>query len=137
LRKKESICPIPDGKINTGKRKSFLIKHSQRTFFRENKVMRMPPNYQTTITETAKKVFGESVSVWLFGSRLDDSAKGGDVDLLVQLEKPIADKAVLSARYNAMLQMKLGLQKFDILVVDPSTPLQHIHHQALLRGVRL
>ncbi len=99
--------------------------------------MRMPPNYQTTITETAKKVFGESVSVWLFGSRLDDSAKGGDVDLLVQLEKPIADKAVLSARYNAMLQMKLGLQKFDILVVDPSTPLQHIHHQALLRGVRL
>ncbi len=36
----------------------------------------MPPNYQTTITDTAVKVFGASASVWLFGSRLDDAAKG-------------------------------------------------------------
>ena len=53
--------------------------------------MRMLPGYQTTITETAVKVFGASASVWLFGSRLDDAAKGGDVDLLVKLESPTAD----------------------------------------------
>lgn len=50
---------------------------------------------------------------------------------------PTADKAVLAARYNALLQMKLGLQKFDILVIDPSTPLKQIHQQALSDGVRL
>jgi predicted nucleotidyltransferase len=99
--------------------------------------MRIQPNYQTTITETAVKVFGASASVWLFGSRLDDAAKGGDVDLLIKLESPTADKAVLAARYNALLQMKLGLQKFDILVIDPSTSLKHIHQQALSQGVRL
>ena len=44
--------------------------------------MRLPPNYQSTITEIAIKVFGEHASVWLFGSRLDDNAKGSDVDLL-------------------------------------------------------
>jgi len=99
--------------------------------------MRMPPNYQTTITEIAAKVFGESASVWLFGSRLDDAAKGGDVDLLVKLESLTADKALLAARYNALLQMKLGLQKFDVLVIDPSTPLKQIHQQALAKGVRL
>lgn len=33
--------------------------------------MRMPPGYQTTITDTAVKVFGERASAWLFGSRLD------------------------------------------------------------------
>ena len=99
--------------------------------------MRIPPNYQKTITETAAKVFGERTSVWLFGSRLDDTAKGGDVDLLIKLESPTADKAVLGARYNALLQMKLGLQKFDILVIDPSTALKHIHQQALSKGVRL
>ncbi|MDO8843243.1 nucleotidyltransferase domain-containing protein [Methylicorpusculum sp.] len=99
--------------------------------------MRLPPNYQTTITGIAAKVFGDSASVWLFGSRLNDAAKGGDVDLLIKLESPTADKAVLAARYNALLQMKLGLQKFDILVIDPSTPLKQIHQQALSDGVRL
>ena len=99
--------------------------------------MRMPSNYQTTITDIAAKVFGERASVWLFGSRLDDAAKWGDVDLLIKLESPTADKAVLAARYNALLQMKLGLQKFDILVIDSSTPLKQIHQQALSNGVRL
>jgi len=99
--------------------------------------MRMPPDYQKTITETAAKVFGENASVWLFGSRLDDTAKGGDVDLLIKLESPTVDKTVLGARYNALLQMKLGLQKFDILVIDPSTALKQIHQQALSKGVRL
>ena len=99
--------------------------------------MRLLPFYQTTITEIATKVFGESASVWLFGSRLDDAAKGGDVDLLIKLEYPIDNKALLATRYNALLQMKLGLQKFDILVIDPSTTLEKIHQQALSKGVRL
>jgi predicted nucleotidyltransferase len=99
--------------------------------------MRMTPEYKKTITETAAKVFGENASVWLFGSRLDDTAKGGDVDLLIKLESPTEDKAALGARYNALLQIKLGLQKFDILVIDPSTALKQIHQQALSKGVRL
>lgn len=99
--------------------------------------MRLQPNYQTTIIEIAAKVFGERASVWLFGSRLDDAAKGGDVDLLIKLESPTANKAALAARYNALLQMKLGLQKFDVVVIDPSTTLKQIHQQALSKGVRL
>lgn len=99
--------------------------------------MRIPPNYLTTIKDTAAKVFGARATVWLFGSRLDDAAKGGDVDLLIKLESPTANKAVLAAQYNALLQIKLGLQKFDILVIDPSTPLKQIHQQALSKGVKL
>lgn len=99
--------------------------------------MRLLPGYQSTITETAQQVFGDGVSVWLFGSRLDDVAKGGDVDLLVKLEAPQADSAALASRYNALLQIQLGLQKFDVLVIDPGTQLQPIHRQALAQGVRL
>lgn len=99
--------------------------------------MRLTPEYRIAITDTALKVFGERASVWLFGSRLDDAAKGGDVDLLIKLESPTADKALLAARYNTLLQMKLGMQKFDVLVIDPSTPLQQIHQQALAKGARL
>lgn len=99
--------------------------------------MRLPANYQSTITETAQKIFGETASVWLFGSRVDNDAKGGDVDLLVKLETPTANKAVLGVRYNAQLQIQLGLQKFDVIVIDPSTTLEPIHQQTLSKGVRL
>jgi hypothetical protein len=99
--------------------------------------MRLPANYQSTITETAKKIFGEKATVWLFGSRLDNDAKGGDVDLLIKLETQTANKAVLGARYNAQLQIQLGLQKFDVIVIDPATTLEPIHQQALSKGVRL
>lgn len=99
--------------------------------------MRLPPNYKSTITDIALQLFGKSATVWLFGSRLDDSAKGGDVDLLIKLESPIENKTVLAAKYNALLQMKLGMQKFDILIVDPSTPLKEIHQKALSNGLQL
>jgi predicted nucleotidyltransferase len=99
--------------------------------------MRISSLYQAIIKGTAIKVFGARVSVWLFGSRLNDTAKGGDIDLLIKLESPTAGKALLAARYNALLQMKLGLQKFDVLVIDPSSLLQPIHQQALLKGVQL
>ncbi|WAR46591.1 nucleotidyltransferase domain-containing protein [Methylomonas rapida] len=62
--------------------------------------MRLTPSYRETIKEVAKNVFGDNVSVWLFGSRLDATAKGGDVDLLIKLESSMSDKALLAARYN-------------------------------------
>ena len=59
------------------------------------------------------------------------------MDLLIKLDSPTENKAVLATRYNALLQMKLGLQKLDILVIDPSTELKQIHKEALFKGVRL
>jgi hypothetical protein len=59
------------------------------------------------------------------------------VDLLIKLESPTANKDLLATKYNALLQMQLGLQKFDILVIDPSTTLKQIHQQALSKGVKL
>lgn len=40
--------------------------------------------------------------------------------LFIKLEYLTADKAVSAARHNVPLQMKLGLQTFDVLVIDPS-----------------
>lgn len=36
-----------------------------------------------TIVQTAQEIFGLEVSVYLFGSRIDDTKRGGDIDLLV------------------------------------------------------
>lgn len=99
--------------------------------------MRLTPEYQKCLTNCAFKLFGADTEVWLFGSRVEDNAKGGDIDLLIKLATPVADKAVLAAKYSAMLQMQLGLQKIDVIVIDPKTQLLPIHQQALQNGIKL
>ena len=42
--------------------------------------MRLTPAQQHTIKATAAEVFGTEVKVSLFGSRTDDTRKGGDID---------------------------------------------------------
>jgi uncharacterized protein len=48
--------------------------------------MRLSPDQVSTILACIRQNFGDGSSVALFGSRLDDCARGGDVDLLVETE---------------------------------------------------
>jgi len=50
--------------------------------------MRLTHTQIETIKSTAAAVLGEGVRVTLFGSRLDDHEKGGDVDLYIELPEP-------------------------------------------------
>ncbi len=43
--------------------------------------MRLTPAQITTILDTVRKVAGPDARVRLFGSRLDDHARGGDIGL--------------------------------------------------------
>lgn len=38
------------------------------------------------ISKQIHQYFGESADIWLFGSRIDDHKKGGDVDLYVEAQ---------------------------------------------------
>ena len=49
--------------------------------------MRLSPDQINTIQTTVQRVLGEGAVVSLFGSRLDDSRRGGDVDLLIEAEQ--------------------------------------------------
>lgn len=46
--------------------------------------MRITPMQLQAIHQQIHQYFGDSATVWLFGSRLDDTQKGGDVDLYVE-----------------------------------------------------
>ena len=51
---------------------------------KENKRMRLQSKEIQTIIQIAKDIYGETVQVYLFGSRLNDEKRGGDIDLLVR-----------------------------------------------------
>lgn len=50
--------------------------------------MRLTIDQTRVILQCVRRQFGADAQVKLFGSRLDDSARGGDVDLLVETQAP-------------------------------------------------
>jgi predicted nucleotidyltransferase len=99
--------------------------------------VRLPAHQARAIREKAQADFGPNTRVLLFGSRADDRARGGDIDLLLEVDHPVSNRAAAGARFAAELQIALGDQRIDILIVDPSTPPEPIHDAARRSGVAL
>jgi len=99
--------------------------------------MRLSEHVRSVIVETAHAVFDEDVAVKLFGSRLNDDAKGGDIDILIESQKALPMIRKKSLRLVARLQMQLGDQPIDVLVVDPATERGPVHREAMRTGVAL
>lgn len=88
--------------------------------------------------EVVRSVVGELVnsraSVWLFGSRLDDQRRGGDVDLLVQSTPPMG--LLQRARLKNRLEQQLGLP-VDVVAAPDGAATNPFVQLALAEGVRL
>ncbi len=74
--------------------------------------MRLTPAQIDTIKTTAAAVLGEGVRVTLFGSRLDDHQKGGDVDLYIEVPEP---RLMQKIRCKVQLQDQLDMP-VDLIV---------------------
>ena len=48
--------------------------------------MRLTDQEIQGIRKAVTSRFGESAKTWLFGSRADDSKRGGDIDLLIETD---------------------------------------------------
>lgn len=99
--------------------------------------MRLSQQTQQIIRNTVREVFGDEANVKLFGSRINDDARGGDIDLLVELPSITAEIERKTMQLTARLQLRIGDQPIDVLVIDPSTPRQSIHEQASITGIGL
>lgn len=99
--------------------------------------MRITPVAISKIKETVTHLVGDEAQVRLFGSRLDDSKKGGDIDLLISSSQPIENPAVLSATIAAQLVRALNGRKIDVLLVAPNLNKQPIHIMAEQEGILL
>ena len=72
--------------------------------------------------------------VYLFGSRVDDHRRGGDIDLLFETERELSLKEELQARYQLELACDCCV---DLLVKQKNAQEEPIHVIALSRGVML
>ncbi len=96
--------------------------------------MRLKPEQTQLIKSTIARHFGGAARVWLFGSRVDDAKRGGDVDLFVQPDG-LFDR--FTARMRCLSDLEQGLPyPVDLVVEDPAQDLA-IYRIARESGVRL
>lgn len=95
--------------------------------------MRLTEQQQRAIVDTFLEVF-ERGELFLFGSRTDGAAKGGDIDLYVKPDNPqaLGEKRIA---YLARLKRKIGEQKIDLVI--KREPLREIDRIATQEGISL
>lgn len=99
--------------------------------------MRLSRDQVDLIKEIVRKHCGIDARVWLFGSRVDDAAKGGDIDLLVEVAAPIRDARKCEDAIVLDMWKAMGEQKIDLVLVDEQSRSQSIHSIARETGVLL
>jgi uncharacterized protein len=87
----------------------------------------------SAIKQSAREVFGSDVEVFLFGSRVDDAKKGGDIDLYIKAQA--GSDFTHKIKFLVLLEQKIGEQKIDVvLAANKNRP---IELQAISTGVLL
>ena len=102
--------------------------------------MRLSNDEQAAIAKAAGAALPPGSRVLLFGSRTDDSRRGGDIDLLVEPSEPLdaVQVVALRTRLAAGLYRLMGERRIDILVAaadESDTPL--IVAEARQHGIEL
>ena len=95
--------------------------------------MRLTPEQAQAIRERIRGCMGPHARIWLFGSRADDSRRGGDVDLYVEPE--IAPDPMACLKCKSALADALDLN-VDLIVQQSGLDLP-IYRIARQRGVAL
>jgi predicted nucleotidyltransferase len=99
--------------------------------------MRLTAAQCLTIRDTVRSLAGADARVRLFGSRIDDRARGGDIDLLVELDHPVESATLLGVRIEARLQQALGDRRIDVVLAAPNMTPQPIVRIAREKGIEL
>lgn len=84
--------------------------------------MRLTKQQTKTITQTVTRLAGIGTAVYLFGSRLNDQAKGGDIDLFIESDAQLSliDRAQIKMELESQLGLPVDIvSKFRSAVATP------------------
>ena len=95
--------------------------------------MRLSEQYIIVIKKYFESIFKDG-DIYLFGSRVDDSKRGGDIDLylVVQNHINLFEKKI---KFLSKIHRELGEQKIDIVFNKDKTRL--VEMEALKWGIKL
>lgn len=99
--------------------------------------MRLTEHEIQIIRDTAHEVFGQNIRIILFGSRVDDAAKGGDIDLMIETSEEVDRPALFSARVASRVSRSLSGRAVDVVLKAPNLKTQPIHDIATRSGIVL
>lgn len=96
--------------------------------------MRLSLSEVEAIIRCKNKIFGEASKIFLFGSRVDDALKGGDIDLYIEAaeRKNLVEKKI---SFLTLLEELIGEQKIDVVFKTESSKLVEVEAQE--KGVEL
>lgn len=96
--------------------------------------MRLSDQQIQSITNTIRQLIDAQASIYLFGSRLNQQAKGGDVDLLIESDQVIS--FLQKAKIKMSLENQLGLP-VDVICKSRAAEPTAFQAIALSKAVRL
>lgn len=77
--------------------------------------MRLTAEEVAAIKAAAAEAFGPNAVVRLFGSRVRDDLRGGDIDLHVEAD-PVADEWCSRGRFEDVLFARIDRRKVDLVI---------------------
>ena len=95
--------------------------------------MRLSEKYISVIKKNFNEFF-KNGEIYLFGSRVDDSKKGGDIDLYLVLQEH-SNLFEKKLKFLSRIKRELGEQKIDVVFNIDSNRL--IEKEAIEWGVKL
>lgn len=105
-----------DGGVMSGAPCIFEACHPASAIIRMN--MRLQPKEVNAIALAARDAFTPGTAVFLFGSRVDDGRRGGDIDLLVEVPEamPPAELVRRHTRFVSRIYRLLDEQRIDVVI---------------------
>jgi len=99
--------------------------------------MRLTPKEIKAIKDSFFTIFSNKGSIYLFGSRVDDTKRGGDIDLYINLEERLSYSATFNKKIDFLVELKdkIGEQKIDVLISKDKN--RSIEQEALKYGIKL
>lgn len=99
--------------------------------------MRLSMEEIVALRQVIQTLAPDCCAIRLFGSRLNDQLRGGDVDIMVDFEQSIAHPALLSARLAVRASRALNGRQVDVLLRAPNLQQSAIHELAEKEGKML